>query len=78
VGGVISTVHVTVLEVVAVLLQASLAVNVLVCEREQTLLMTNPSLAVIVVEPHASVAVAVPNAGVISDEAGLHPKGTFE
>src|SRR6185503_15647913 len=43
VGGVVSEVHVTVLDAVAVLPQASLAVNVLVCEREQPLLLTGPS-----------------------------------
>ena len=33
-GGVISSIHLTVLDVVDVLLQASVAVNVLVCERQ--------------------------------------------
>jgi hypothetical protein len=37
-GGVRSAVHVTVLDAVAVLPQASLAVNVLVCEREHPVL----------------------------------------
>jgi hypothetical protein len=72
VGGVLSSVHVTVLEVVAVLLQASLAVNVLVSERSQTLLTTKPSDDVIVTAPHASVAVAVPSEP--EGFAGLHPK----
>ena len=75
VGGVLSSVHDTVLEVVAVLLQASLAVNVLVSERSQLLLTTEPSDEVMVTAPHPSVAVAVP-----SDPegfAGLHPNATF-
>jgi len=37
-GAVISTVHVAVLDVVAVLAQASVAVNVLVCDRKHPLL----------------------------------------
>ena len=71
VGGVISVVHRTVLEVVAVLLQASVTVNVLVRERSQPLLCTAPSLEVIVTAPHTSVAVAVPSEA--SGLAGLHP-----
>ena len=77
VGGVTSAVHVTVRDVVAVLSQASLAVNVLLCEREHPSLVTGPSLGVIVGWLHASVAEAVPKAPVISDAAGLHPNGTF-
>ena len=76
VGGVTSTVHVTVLDVVDVLLQASRAVNVLVCERSQVLLTIKPSDEVIVTAPHASVAVAVPSEP--EGFAGLHPNGTFE
>ena len=72
-GAVLSAVHVIVLEAVAVLPQTSLAVNVLVCEREQLLLVILPSLEVIVVLPHASVAVAVPRAAFISAADGLHP-----
>ena len=71
-GAVTSTLHVTVLEIVAVLLHASLAVNVLVCERPQTLLITAPSDEVIVTAPHPSVAVAVPSEP--DGFAGLHPK----
>ena len=67
-----STVHVTVLKVVDVLPQASLAVKVLVFERPQSVLCTYPSLCVTVGIPHASVALAVPNAALISDAAGLH------
>ena len=73
-GAALSAVHVIVLDAVAVLPQASLAVNVLVCEREQLLLVTLPSLEVIVVLPQASVAVAVPNAALISAADGLQPR----
>ena len=73
-GGVRSSAaHVTVLAAVAVLPHASLAVNVLVCEREQLLLVILPSLEVIVALPHASVADAVPRAALISAADGLHP-----
>ena len=72
-GAVLSAVHVTVLDAVAVLPQASLAVQVLVCEREQLVLEILPSLEVIVVLPHASVAVAVPSALLISAVEGLQP-----
>ena len=57
-GGALSAIHLTVLEVVAVLLQASVTVNVLVRERSQPLLCTVPSLEVIVTAPHTSVPVA--------------------
>jgi hypothetical protein len=77
-GGVTSDVQVTVRDAVAVLPHASLAVNVLVCDREQPSLLTPPSLGVIVGWLHASVALAVPKAPVISEAAGLHPNGTFE
>ena len=77
-GAELSAVHVIVLDAVAVLPQASLIVNVLVCEREQVLLVMLPSLEVIVVLPQASVADAEPNAVLISDAEGLHPSGTFE
>jgi len=72
-GPELSAVHVTVREAVAVLPQASLAVHVLVCEREQLLLEMLPSLDVRVVLPQASVAVAVPSALLISPVDGLHP-----
>jgi hypothetical protein len=61
-GGVLSSVHVAVLAAVDVLPQASCAVHVLVCDREQLVLITAPSLGVIVVAPHPSLAVAVPSA----------------
>src|SRR5688500_762078 len=72
-GAVRSAVHVTVLDAVEVLPQKSLAVNVLVCERLHPLLVTLPSLEDTVGTPHASVAVAVPSALLISLAAGIHP-----
>jgi len=73
VGGVVSAIQFTVREVVDVLPQPSLAVNVLVCEREQPSLVTLPSLDVTVVGPQASVAEAEPSARLISFADGLHP-----
>src|SRR6266496_1777637 len=72
VGGVLSLVHVTVLEAVAVLPQASVAVNVLVCDWAQVPL-TGPSLDVTVGVPQASVAVADPSAASMAADDGLHP-----
>src|SRR5688572_18994177 len=72
-GGALSTVQVTVLDAVDILPQKSVAVNVLVCERLHPLLLTLPSLCVTVGVLAASVAVAVPNASLISDADGLHP-----
>src|SRR6187551_891422 len=54
--------QVTVLEVVAELPQPSTAVNVLVCEEEQLVVVTDPSVAVILTALQPSVAVAVPSA----------------
>src|SRR5678816_3919299 len=71
-GGVISYVQLTVLDVVDVLPHASVAVNVLVCEREQELLCTALSLKVTVGVPHPSVAVAVPSDPSTSAALGLH------
>src|SRR5512143_1819095 len=73
VGGVRSTVHVAVREVVDVLPHTSVAVKVLVCDREQLLLCTAPSVDVTVGVPHASVAVALPSAASIAVAGGLHP-----
>jgi hypothetical protein len=75
-GAVRSAVQVTVLVVVAVLPQASIAVNVLVCDCKHPLLLILPSLEVIVVAPQPSVAVAEPREALISDTVGLHPKTT--
>src|SRR4030095_15884229 len=66
-GGVRSAIQFTVLDAVDVLPQKSLAVHVLVCVREL------PSLEDTVVTPQASVAIAVPNAPLISPAEGLHP-----
>jgi len=72
-GGVTSTVQVTVRDAVDVLLQASVAVKVLVCERVQPEFVTAPSVEVTVDAPHPSVAVAVPSAASIWAGVGLHP-----
>ena len=71
-GGVRSSVHVAVLDIVAVLPHASLAVKVLVCERLQPLLTTGPSLDMYDGTLHASVAVAPSSAAVIALALGLH------
>ena len=68
--------QVTVLEIVAELPQPSRAVNILVCEEEQLLVDTVPSVNVIVAVLHASVADAEPSAAEIADEVGLQPSGT--
>ena len=73
-GGVTSTVHVTVDEEVAVLPQASVAVNVLVCDLIHVPL-TGTSDDVTVGVPQASVAVAVPRAASIAADDGLQPAG---
>jgi len=72
-GAVWLLVHVTVLEVVAVLPQASLAVNVLVCDALHEVVVIVPSVDVIVVVVQPSVAVAVPRAAEISEAEGLQP-----
>ena len=74
-GGVISYVQFTVLDVVDVLPHASLAVNVLVCEREHPSLLILPSLEEIVGVPHASETEAEPSEP--DGLAGLHPRSTF-
>ena len=74
VGGVISTVQVTVLEALAILPHASLAVKVLVCERSQPLTTTAPSTVVNVGEPQASEAVATPRPDIMSEGSGLQPR----
>lgn len=73
-GPVASAVHVTVLDTVAVFPQPSIALNVLVCERPQVELDTAPSVIVILGVPQSSVALALPNAPVISVGAGLQPR----
>jgi hypothetical protein len=76
VGGLGALSQVTVLDIVALLPQPSTAVNILVCEEEQLLVDTVPSVNVIVAVLHASVADAEPSAAVIADEVGLQPSGT--
>ena len=61
---------------VAVLPQASTAVNILVCEAEQEEVVIVPSVNVTVAVLHASVAVAVPSAAAIADEVGLQPRAS--
>src|SRR5678809_1544038 len=63
-----------VLEVVAVLPQASLAVNVLVCDALHEVVDIVASVTVIVVVLQPSVAVAVPRAASISAAEGLQPR----
>ena len=76
VGAILSSLHVTVRDVVDELLQASIAVNVLVIDLPHPVVTVGPSEEVIVVAPHASVAVADPSEPV--GFAGLHPIATFE
>jgi hypothetical protein len=76
VGGLGALVHVTVLVMVAVLPHPSIAINVLVCEAEQLVVDTVPSVKVIVGVAQPSVAVAEPKAAVISEACGLQPRGT--
>ena len=66
-----------VLEVVAVLPQASFAVNVLVCDALHEVVVIVPSVAVIVVVLQPSVAVAVPSAAEISEAEGLQPSDSL-
>ena len=73
VGGVTSLVHVTILMMVAVLPHISVTINVLVCDSVHPTVETVPSFCVIVGTPHASVAVAEPNAAFIADTLGLQP-----
>jgi hypothetical protein len=76
VGVMTSALQLTVREAVAVFPQASVAVNVLVCEPTHPVVEAAPSLEVMVVVPHPSVALAVPNAAIIAGEVGLHPRIT--
>jgi len=73
VGAVMSTVHVTVREVVAVLPQASVAVNVLVCVRVHPVPCGAPVDEVTVGVPHASVEDAEPSEPSIAADEGLQP-----
>ena len=76
-GAVWLVVHITVLVMVAVLPQASLAVNVLVCEALHEVVVIVPSVDVIVDVLQPSVAVAVPSAAEIADEVGLQPSDSL-
>jgi len=77
VGGLGALSHVTVLDIVALLPQPSMAVNILVCEEEQLLVDIAPSVEVILTVLHPSVAVADPRAAVISEAKGLQPSVTL-
>jgi len=66
-GGVLSEVQLTVLVTVAVLPHPSTAVNVLVCDEEQLVFCTVPSVKLIVGVLQPSEAVAEPRAAVISE-----------
>src|SRR5205085_573458 len=72
VGAVRSNVQLTVLAAVELLPQASVAVQVLVCDLEHPLLTTAPSVDVTVGELQPSVAVAVPSEASICAVVGLH------
>jgi len=71
VGAILSLDHCTVRDVVAVLPQASVAVNVLVCDLTQSPVIP-PVFEVTVGLPQASVAVAEPRDASICAEDGLH------
>jgi len=75
-GGVLSAVQVTVLDAVAELPQPSEAVKVLICDLEQAVELTAPSVNVTIGVLQAAVAVAEPRAAVISEAAGLQPRVT--
>ena len=77
-GGVRSSVQVTLLDVVAVLPHASVAVKTLVCDALQLDVVIAPSTEVIVGVPQPSVAVALPSAASIAVATGLHPNVTLE
>jgi hypothetical protein len=72
-GTCVSSVHVTVLDVLAVLPHASMIVHNLVCERLHPVLDIGPSDCVTVGVLHASVDVALPNAASKAAADGLHP-----
>jgi len=75
-GGVTSSVHVAVRDVDAEFPQASVAVHVLVCERPQPVLDTEPVVGLAVTGPQSSVAVADPRAESIAPAVGLHPRAS--
>jgi hypothetical protein len=72
-----SSVHVAVRDAVDVFAHASIAINLLVCERLQAdVLAIAASVNDTVGVPHASVAVAVPSAPSIVAAEGLHPRAS--
>jgi hypothetical protein len=73
-GGLGTLVHVTVVEAVAELPQASIATNVLVLEALHDVVDIAPSLDVTEAVPQPSEAVAVPSAARISEADGLQPR----
>ena len=73
VGVVTSAIQVAVLDIVAVLPQASVAVHVLVWDRKHPVVVIAPSVEVTVGVPQSSVTVAVPSAPFIVAVDGLHP-----
>lgn len=74
-GAATSTVQVTVLVTVEMLPQASVEVNVLVCEEVHPVMTTAASVALTVTVPQLSVAVAEPSAAFICAADGLHVTG---
>jgi hypothetical protein len=74
VGGLGTLVHITVLVMVAVLPQASTAVNVLVREALHEVVVTAPSVNVIDAALQPSEALAEPRAAVILEAEGLQPR----
>src|SRR4030095_6173228 len=76
VGAIRSTVQVTVVEVVAELPHASVAVHVLVVEYKHPCFFTGPSDGVGVTGPQLSLAVADPSAALMAAADGLHPAGS--
>ena len=76
--GVPPCVHITVRDTVDVLLQASLAINFLVCDRVQPVDWTAPSTDELMGLPQKSVAVALPSAAAISSVDGLTSSITSE
>ena len=74
-GGVVLNDQLTVLDVVAVLPHASVAVHVRVCDCTQEPL-TALVVTVRLTAPQASLAVALPRAASIAADDGLHPAGS--
>src|SRR5678815_1062978 len=73
-GGVGSSTHIAVLDALVKLPQASIEVNVLVCDRLQPSVTTAPVVVSNVGAAHASNAEATPSAALISSGSGLQPR----